>query len=241
MIYQEHHIEAQEYPPAHAKRRTYYNTNPQQNGKPALPTGVNNMSPRHRKTHAKKDPMRTPCTMSQRNHQTKRSAKHNGYVPVPIQGRRDGYTISQRTGTQNQTLDQSHPHKWTKRHKPHYRQIQGERHATSRPHHPCMRPPPPPPHPTTGTGQPQCHTNGKNGNQGAAPGGLPHMHGPACRHKPKLRPQTQAVSNMCQRPPLLRCPLCRRTLVPCIASPPLDDPTYEYVNIQQPTTRVREL
>ena len=33
------------------------------------------------------------------------------------------------------------------------------------------------------------------------------MYGTTCAHKPELRPQTQTVSNMCQRPPTAEVPI----------------------------------
>ena len=33
------------------------------------------------------------------------------------------------------------------------------------------------------------------------------MFGPPCRHKPKLRPQAQAVPDLCQRPSTIEMPI----------------------------------
>ena len=59
------------------------------------------------------------------------------------------------------------------------------------------------------------------------------MYGPTCRHKLKPKPRHRLCLTCANEPRLMRCPLCRRTLEPCIPHPsPLDDPTYEYFYIQ---------
>ena len=59
------------------------------------------------------------------------------------------------------------------------------------------------------------------------------MYGPPCKHKPKLRPQAEAVPGMCQRPPIAEVPIVPPHAGTKSAPPlPLDDPTYEYCYVQ---------